>query len=69
MPADGFYDLRSRNREKRQRLLAHGLHSFCYDHYWFSGKMLLERPFNDMRPDLPFCLCWPAHGRLAGLCG
>jgi glycosyltransferase involved in cell wall biosynthesis len=65
MPADlGFYDLRlAETREKQAELArAHGLHGFCYYHYWFSGKMLLERPFNDVlhsgRPDLPFCLCW-----------
>jgi len=65
MPADlGFYDLRlSETRERQAELArAHGLHGFCYYHYWFGGKMLLERPFNDVlrsgRPDFPFCLCW-----------
>jgi hypothetical protein len=65
VPADlGFYDLRlAETREAQAELArAYGIHGFCYHHYWFEGKMLLERPFNDVltsgRPDLPFCLCW-----------
>jgi lipopolysaccharide biosynthesis protein len=65
IPADlGFYDLRLSETRAAQAELAraHGLHGFCYYHYWFSGKRLLERPFNDVlrlgKPDLPFCLCW-----------
>ena len=41
---------------------AHGIEAFCYYHYWFAGKRLIERPFNEVlasgEPDLPFCLCW-----------
>lgn len=65
LPADlGFYDLRlAETREDQARLAnAAGLHGFCYYHYWFHGKPLLERPFNDVlrsgKPDFPFCLCW-----------
>jgi lipopolysaccharide biosynthesis protein len=40
----------------------HGIEGFCYYHYWFGGKRLLERPFNEVlrsgEPDFPFCLCW-----------
>jgi glycosyltransferase involved in cell wall biosynthesis len=65
MPADlGFYDLRLAETRAMQAELAraHGIHGFCYYHYWFEGRMLLERPFNDVlasgRPDFPFCVCW-----------
>jgi glycosyltransferase involved in cell wall biosynthesis/GT2 family glycosyltransferase len=60
----GFYDLRLPEIRKAQAELAreHGIHGFCYYHYWFSGKLLLERPLHDMlnakEPDFPFCLCW-----------
>lgn len=59
-----FYDLRLPEALQAQADLAkaYGIHGFCYYHYWFTGKRLLERPFNDVlasgEPDLPFCLCW-----------
>ena len=60
----GFYDLRLADTRLAQAELAraHGVHGFCYYHYWFGGKRLLERPFNEVlsggAPDFPFCLCW-----------
>jgi lipopolysaccharide biosynthesis protein len=60
----GFYDLRLPEARQRQAELArqHGIEAFCYWHYWFEGKRLLERPFNDVlatgTPDFPFCLAW-----------
>jgi glycosyltransferase involved in cell wall biosynthesis len=65
IPADlGFYDLRLPDIREAQADLArqYGIHGFCYYHYWFGGKRLLDRPFDEVlasgRPDLPFCLCW-----------
>ncbi|HEY2325113.1 MAG TPA: glycoside hydrolase family 99-like domain-containing protein, partial [Thermoanaerobaculia bacterium] len=65
LPADlGFYDLRLSETREAQANLArdHGITGFCYYHYWFSGKQLLERPFEEVllsgQPDFPFCLCW-----------
>ncbi len=65
IPADlGFYDLRLEETRIAQAELAaeHGISAFCYYHYWFNGKMLLDRPFNEVlksgKPDFPFCLCW-----------
>ena len=63
----GFYDLRLAESRQSQADLAsaHGVHAFCYWHYWFgNGKRLLERPFSEVlksgKPDFPFCL---ASGR------
>lgn len=65
IPADlGFYDLRLSETRIAQANLAkqYGIDGFCYYHYWFNGRMLLERPFNEVlqsgEPDFPFCLCW-----------
>jgi lipopolysaccharide biosynthesis protein len=65
LPADlGFYDLRLPEAREAQADMAreYGLSGFCYYHYWFAGRRLLERPFDEVlksgRPDFPFCLCW-----------
>jgi glycosyltransferase involved in cell wall biosynthesis len=65
LPADlGFYDLRCAETRQSQADLAreYGIHGFCYYHYWFHGKRLLELPFEEVlssgSPDFPFCLCW-----------
>jgi len=68
IPADlGFYDLRLPETREQQAQLAReaGIEGFCYYHYWFGGKQLLERPFNEVlasgKPDFPFCICWANH--------
>lgn len=65
LPQDlGFYDLRLRETRARQAQLAseYGVTGFCYYHYWFNGRRLLEKPFEEVRrlnePDFPFLLCW-----------
>jgi hypothetical protein len=65
IPADlGFYDLRVPETRIAQAEMAreHGIEAFCYYHYWFAGRRLLERPFNEVlqsgQPDFPFCLFW-----------
>jgi lipopolysaccharide biosynthesis protein len=65
LPADlGFYDLRSADARAAQANLArqYGISAFCYFHYWFQGRQLLEQPVNEIlasgQPDFPFCLCW-----------
>lgn len=65
LPADlGFYDLRLAETRIAQADLARnfGIEGFCYYHYWFKGKRLLQRPLDDMlasgTPSFPFCLCW-----------
>jgi len=65
LPADlGFYDLRLEESRVAQASLAksYGISGFCYYHYWFNGKRLINRPLDDMlntkTPDFPFMLCW-----------
>lgn len=65
LPADlGFYDLRLPEVQAEQAELArrYGIEGFCYYHYWFNGKRLLEKPVDQLirlgKPDFPFCLCW-----------
>ncbi|MEI6466293.1 MAG: glycoside hydrolase family 99-like domain-containing protein [Verrucomicrobiota bacterium] len=65
LPADlGFYDLRVPESRAAQAELARdaGVEAFCYWHYWFAGRRVLERPFNEVlasgQPDFPFCLAW-----------
>jgi len=68
VPADlGYYDLRMPEVREDQAHMASeaGIEGFCYYHYWFAGKRLLERPFQEVltseKPDFPFCLCWANH--------
>jgi lipopolysaccharide biosynthesis protein len=60
----GYYDLRRPEARISQANLAreYGIYGFCYYHYWFKGRRLLEFPFDQVltsgQPDFPFCLCW-----------
>ena len=69
IPRDlGFYDLRMPEVREAQADLARnaGIEGFMYWQYYFGkGKMLLERPFEEVlksgKPDYPFCLGWANH--------
>ena len=68
VPSDlGYYDLRDPQVRERQVELAQeaGIEGFCYWHYWFAGRRLLDRVFREVvesgKPDFPFCLCWANH--------
>jgi lipopolysaccharide biosynthesis protein len=60
----GFCDLRVPEVREKQAAMArnYGIEGFCYWHYWFNGRRLIERPFNEVlatgRPDFPVCLAW-----------
>jgi len=65
LPTDqGFYDLRLSESRIEQMKLAkfHGIDAFCYYHYWFSGKTVLETTLKLMlenkNENFPFMLCW-----------
>jgi len=65
LPADlGFYDLRLLDTliAQTEMAKAYGIYGFCFYHYWFNGKLLMETPLETMlrakKPDFPFCLCW-----------
>jgi len=66
VPADdlGYYDMSEAKTRDVQAELAKqaGISGFCYFHYWFNGKLLLEKPLHDIldsgKPDFPFSLCW-----------
>jgi hypothetical protein len=60
---DNYYDLSDLRSLSWQMDLAnqYGLDGFCYYHYWFNGKLLLEKPLDLMRdlPNrIPYCFCW-----------
>lgn len=68
VPADlGYYDLRLPEVRELQAAMAReaGIEGFCYWHYWFAGRRLLKRVFDEVvasrTPDYPFCLCWANH--------
>jgi len=39
-----------------------GLHGMIFYHYWFTGRMILEKPaqmlLDNPHIDMPFCFCW-----------
>lgn len=61
---ENYYDLLDVSTRRWQAELAkkYGIFGFCYYHYWFNGKLLLEKPIEmmlkDGEPNLPFCLSW-----------
>lgn len=65
IPRDlGSYRLDQGETMRRQIDMARaaGLHGFCFYHYWFDGKRVLESPIErflgDPTLDFPFCLMW-----------
>lgn len=65
IPLNGYYyDLSKKEDVLNQARLAkkYGLSGFVYYHYWFNGKLLLEKPVEIYRDskevDFDYCLCW-----------
>lgn len=61
---DNYYDLSKIETLKWQTEIAnkYGIYGFCFYHYWFNGKLLLERPAEMLLADknitLNFCFSW-----------
>lgn len=61
---NNYYDLSKLESLLWQMKLAkkYGVDAFCYYHYWFDGKLLLEKPIEMIRDyqgkKLEYCLCW-----------
>lgn len=64
---ENYYDLSKIKVQKEQVELAkkYGIYGFCYYHYWFCGKKLMELPLENMLThksiDFPFCISWANH--------
>lgn len=61
---NNYYCLLDSNVQEWQSEIAieNGIYGFCYYHYWFNGKMLLEKPIKNMLEDekikINFCISW-----------
>ena len=61
---ENYYDLSDIDVMKWQSSIAkkYGIYGFCFYHYWFGGKKLLQKPIenflDDKSIDQKFCLCW-----------
>ena len=61
---DDYYSLMDSVTQEKQSELAlrFGIDAFCYYHYWFDGKLLLEKPMENMlknpKIEISFCVSW-----------
>lgn len=61
---DNYYNLLDVNVMRWQAELAAkaGIYGFCFYHYWFNGRMVLEKPvknlLDDKSVDMRFCFSW-----------
>lgn len=59
-----YYNLLDNTVIKKQTEMAreYGIDGFCFYHYWFKGRKVLEKPLENMVSDktfdFPFCLAW-----------
>ncbi len=64
---DNYYDLSDDGVMEWQMKLArkYGIGGFCFYHYWFNGRKILEKPIerllDNKKADLPFCIAWTNH--------
>lgn len=61
---NNYYDLSDINVMREQVKLAKdsGMFGFCFYHYWFDGRLLLQKPIEQFLEnkdiDFHFCICW-----------
>lgn len=65
VPLEGnYYNLLDDKVKEWQIRIAkeNGIYGFCFYHYWFGGKLMLEKPLEQFLAnktlDIPFCMCW-----------
>lgn len=64
---DNYYDLSRVETLRWQSKIAkeHGIYGFCFYHYWFNKKLLLERPMEMLLEnkdiEIKFCISWANH--------
>lgn len=64
---DNYYDLSDVETLKWQCEIArdHSIYGFCFYHYWFNGKLLLEKPMEMLLAhpeiDINYCISWANH--------
>lgn len=67
VPIDGYYNLLDKETVIRQTKLMHnyGIDGMIYYHYYFEGRMLLEKPAENLlrwkEINQPFFFCWANH--------
>lgn len=61
---ENYYNLLNEDTIEWQTRIAkeNGVFGFCIYHYWFSGKLLLNKPLeimkNSKKINFPYCICW-----------
>lgn len=61
---NNYYDLTDIDTLEWQASIArtYGIYGFCIYHYWFEGKLLLQKPLelllNNQRINIHYCICW-----------
>ncbi|EHO80254.1 glycosyltransferase WbsX family protein [Fusobacterium ulcerans] len=64
---DNYYNLLDKKTVEWQTKLGneYGIYGFCYYHYWFKGKKILEKPAENLLKwkeiKQNFCFCWANH--------
>lgn len=67
VPLNNYYNLLNKKTVEWQTELAkkYGVYGFCYYHYYFEGKLLLEKPAENLLKwkdiNQKFCFCWANH--------